>query len=123
MLRPFSCIKQDMDYIQVYQGSTSTVNVNLTNADGTPYNASGAVLYFTAKQNYSAASPLFSLPCTGLGPNLTDALTGLMSFNLTTGETSFCSETYPASLLLVDVNSGRSPMPVGYTILPVVLPS
>jgi hypothetical protein len=111
-----------MDYISVYQGSTKTVNVNLTNPDSTPYNASGAVLYFTVKQNYTDANNFFSLVTTGLGDNLTNALTGLMTFNLTTGETTLCAGDYPGSLLLVDVNSGRSPMPVGYTVSPAVLP-
>ena len=111
-----------MDYISVYQGSTKTVNVNLTNSDGTPYNASGALLYFTVAQDYSATTPFFSLVTTGLGSNLSNAVTGLMSFNLTTGETSLCAGSYPGSFLLVDAQSGQSPIPVGYTVLPVVLP-
>lgn len=111
-----------MDYIEVYQGSTKTVNVNLTNPDNTPYNASGAALYFTASQDY-VSPPFFTLATTGLGANLSGALTGLMSFNLTTGETTLCAGDYPASLLLVDIASGRSPIPVGYRVIPVTLPS
>jgi hypothetical protein len=111
-----------MDSIQVYQGSTKTVNVNLTNADSTPYNASGAILYFTVSQDYSS-SPLFSLATTGLGANLTGAITGLMTFNLGTGQTTLCAGNYPASLLLIDIASGRSPIPIGYSVLPVPLPS
>lgn len=112
-----------MDYIEVYQGSTKTLNVNLTNPGdpATPYNASGAALYFTASQDY-ASPPFFTLATTGLGVNLSNALTGLMTFNLGTGETSLCAGDYPASLLLIDVNSGRSPIPVGYRVLPVALP-
>ncbi len=111
-----------MDSILVYQGSAPTVNVNLTNQDGTPYNASGAALYFTAAQDYVSA-PFFSVATTGLGPNLSNALTGLMSFNLTTGNTDLCAGDYPASLLLIDVAGKPNPIPVGYTVLPVVLPS
>lgn len=111
-----------MDYIEVYQGSTPTINVNLTYPNGTPYNASGAVLYLTASPDY-ATPPFFTVATTGLGSNLTNALTGLMSFSLTTGETSLCAGNYPGSLLLVDVSSGRSPIPVGYTVLPVALPA
>jgi hypothetical protein len=111
-----------MDYISVYQGSTKTVNVNLTNPDGTPYNASGASLYLTVGRNYTDTTPLFSLATTGLGSNLTNALTGLMTFSLGTGETTLCAGTYPGSLLLVDVLSGRSPAAVGYIVTPIPLP-
>lgn len=112
------------DSICVYQGSTKTINVNLTNPGdpGTPYNASGAALYFTASPDY-VSSPFFTLATTGLGANLSNALTGLMSFNLGTGQTTLCAGDYPASLLLVDVNSGRSPIAVGYRVLPVPLPN
>jgi hypothetical protein len=111
-----------MDYIQVYQGSTPTVNVSLTNPDSTPYNASGAILYLTVKRNYADPNNIFSISATGDGAGLSGALTGLFTFQLTTGETSLCAGDYPAGLLLVDAVSGRNPVPVGYSVLPVALP-
>ncbi len=111
-----------MDYIQVYQGGTPTVNVFLADSNGFPYNASGAVLYLSAKQDYSATENLFSLASTGLGAGLSGALTGMFGFHLTTGETSLCPGDYPAGLLLIDSSSGRNPIPIGYTVLPFVGP-
>jgi hypothetical protein len=110
-----------VDYIEVYQGSAPTVNVNLTNPDGTPYNASGAALYLTAAQDY-VSPPFFTVATTGLDANLSAALTGLMSFNLTTGETTQCAGNYPGSLVLVDIAGKPNPIPVGYTVLPIVRP-
>lgn len=97
-----------MGAINIYQGNTRSISVSLTNEDGTPYNASGCVLYYTARQDYVSQSYLFNIATTGLGPNLPAALTGLFVINVTSGDTTQCAGLYPAGFTLVDVNSGIS---------------
>lgn len=93
-----------MAYIQAYQGNTTTLSVNLTNDDGTPFNASGYALWFSAKQTYSDSSYLINTATTGVGANAANAVTGLMIINLTTGDTNQCVGIYPAQFTLTGGN-------------------
>lgn len=83
-----------MSYIQLYQAATASLSVNIANDDGTPFNASGYALWFTAKQNYSDPNYLINVGVTGEGINLPNALTGLFTINLTTGDTNICPGVY-----------------------------
>lgn len=109
-----------MAYIQAYQGNTTSLSVNLTNDDGTPFNASGYALWFSAKQTYSASSYLINSATTGVGANASAAVTGLMTIGLTTGDLNICPGIYPAQFTL----TGGSPLSVntiptdGLEILP-----
>lgn len=102
-----------MAYIQLYQGGTASLSVNITNDDGSPFNASGYALWFTAKQTYSDPNYLVNVGTTGVGPNLANAVTGLMTINLTTGDTSICPGVYPfAGFTLTGGNPATvSPIP------------
>lgn len=77
---------------------------------------------FAARQSYASTEYLFNIGVTGLNTNLNDALTGMFAFPMTTGDTSYCSQNYPAGLTLVDTLSGITKMAVdgGFTILPTV---
>lgn len=96
-----------MAAIDCYQGNTKSISVTLTNTDGTRFNASGCALYYTARPNY-VDDPFFTVVTTGLGANLTDALTGLMTLNLTSGNTNLCPGSYPAGFTFVDTQTGIS---------------
>lgn len=110
-----------MAAIEIYQGNTRSIYLSITNADGTPYNASGCVLYYTARPDY-VQSPFFTIGTTGLGANLSGALTGLMIVNLTSGDTNLCPGLYPAGFTFVDINSGISTFGTdGLNILPAPL--
>ncbi len=109
----------------VYQGTNPTVYINLTVRSGeaiVPFNASGYTIYLAAKQDYAATTFLFNIGATGLNAALNDAMTGLFAFPMTTGDTSYCAQNYPAGLTLVSPSSGISKAAIegGFTILPTV---
>jgi len=107
-----------MAYITTYQGNTLSLSLSLTNQDGSPYNASGCVLCYTATSNYETA-PLFNVCTTGVGPNLANALTGLLIVNLSTGNTAQCCQQAVAGFTLIDVFTGVTYIPTdGLNILP-----
>lgn len=93
-----------MSYIQIYQGNTATLTVNLTNDDGSTLNASGYALWFSAKQNYADTNYLINVATTGVGSNAAAAVTGLMTINLTTGDCNICPGVYPAAFTLTGGN-------------------
>lgn len=102
-----------MAYIQAYQKSTKTLSINITQNDGvTPFNASGYALWFMAQQNYADPNFLINTATTGVGINATNAVTGLMTINLTTGDLNLCAGVYPATFLLTGGNpSSVNPIP------------
>lgn len=110
-----------MSAISVYQGNTRTISISLSNPDGTRYNASGCALYYTARPDY-VQPPFWTIATTGVGPNLADALTGLMVLSLSTGNTNLCPGLYTAGFTFVDANSGISTFGTdGLNILPAPL--
>lgn len=109
-----------MSALNVYQGTTPTLYVNLVNPNGSPTNLSGCVMYYAARQSYSGPY-LFNIGTTGLGANLSGALTGLMAFPLTTGDTTQCVQNYPAGFTLTDVSGVISKIGTeGFNVLPTV---
>lgn len=85
-----------MAYITTFQGNTRSLYVNISNDDGTAFNASGYAMWFTVKQNLSQSDVLINTATTGVGANASAAATGLMTIALTSGDTNQCPGIYPA---------------------------
>lgn len=104
--------------LSLYQSSTQCVSLSLTDDSGAPVNASGALLYFTAKRNYS--DPIGSAVINKIVTGGASAATGLFTMCFTTGDTSICVDAYtPAGFTLIDVSGNVSPFPIdSFNILP-----
>jgi len=104
-----------MALISVYAGDSITLSLQFADAGGTPLNVSGYAILGVAKQSYSDPS-IFNKTVTGLDAN---AVTGLVYFPLTSGDTTQCPGQYLFDFRVYDLNSGSSTYPTdGLSILP-----
>lgn len=104
--------------ISVYQGDTTTLALQFATNDGTPINVSGFAIWGVAKQKYTQSNTdaIICKAVTGIDAN---AVTGLVYFPLTTGDTAHCPADYLFDFRVYDLNSGSSTYPTdGLRILP-----
>lgn len=104
--------------LSLYQSSTQCENLVLTDDNGIPVNASGSLIYFTAKRNYS--DPISAAVINKVVTGDASAVTGLFTICFTTGDTSICVGAYEvAGFTLIDPSGNVSPFPLdSFNILP-----
>jgi hypothetical protein len=96
-----------MALLEVYRCDTKTLMLNFASSDGTPMNVSGFEVRGVAKNSYtqSNAEAIFNKAVTGIDAA---AVTGLVYFPLTTGDTNQCPGDYLLDFCITDLSSGRS---------------
>lgn len=108
-----------MALIQVYQSDSKTLYLQFADDGGTPLNVSGFLVRGVARANY-VSSGIIDKTVTGAAPA---ALTGLVLFPLTTGDTNQCPNDYLLFFRVSDLSSGSSTYPTdGLRILPTTVP-
>lgn len=107
-----------MALLEVYRGDTKRVNLIFTNDDTTRLNLSGYKLYYTVKQNYTDATPLFTILQTGHDV----PVSGETHIDLSSAQTNQCVGDYLAAFTLVSSGSGISTFETeGLRIVPSLL--
>lgn len=105
-----------MALIEVYQGDSKLLYLQFADDGGTPMNVSGFLVRGVAKRNYTDTGTVVNTIVTGVVPA---AVTGLVLFPLTSGDTNQCPGDYLFSFQVTDLSSGRSTWPTdGLSILP-----
>lgn len=107
-----------MALLEVFQGNAKTFPLNFTDDGGNPMNVSGWFIRFTAKVSYSQsnAQAIIDSVVTGVSP---EALTGLVYFPLTSGDTAQCPGDYLADFTVTNLSGAPTTFPTeGLRILP-----
>ncbi len=108
--------------IQIYRGDSLTLSLQFADDGGVPLNVSGYLVRGVAKSTYTQAlsDAIINKVVTGVAPQ---AITGLIYFPITTGESTQCAGDYLLDFQLQDMSSGRSTYPTdGLRILPTTYP-
>lgn len=107
-----------MAYLEIYQADTRTLPLHFTDDNDVPINVSGFLVRGVAKQFYtdSNADAIINKVVTGAAP---EAITGLVYFPITTGDSNHCPSDYLLDFIVTDLSSGRSTYATdGLRILP-----
>jgi len=108
-----------MSMLEIYRGDSKRVDLTFTTDSGTPFNLSGYKLYYTAKQNYTDLSGLFTILQTGHDL----PVSGFTHIDLSGAQTNQCPGDYLASFTLVSSGSGISTFETeGLKIIPAISP-
>ncbi len=96
-----------MALIEIYRADTKTLALQFADSAGISLNVSGYLVRGVAKQFYTDDNSvaIINTIVTGLAP---DAITGLVYFPLTTGDTNHCPGDYLFDFFVQDLSSGRS---------------
>jgi len=105
-----------MALLTIYAGDSSTVSLQFADDAGNPTNISGFEVRGVAKQYYTDTSGIFNKTVTGIDAN---AVTGLVYFPLTSGDTNQCATNYLLDFFIKDLSGNRSTYQTdGLSILP-----
>lgn len=108
-----------MSMIDIYRGDSKRIDLAFVTDSGTPFNLSGFGLYFTAKQSYTDAQPLFTV--VQMEHDL--PVSGFTHIDLSGAQTNQCPGEYLAAFTLVSSGSGISTFETeGLNILPAISP-
>lgn len=96
-----------MSLLQIYAGDIPTLSLNFADNNGNPLNVSGYEVRMVAKAMYSDPTGIINAVVTGIDAN---AVTGLVYFPMTTGETVQCAGDYLCNFY-VGISGNRSTYP------------
>lgn len=107
-----------MALLEIFAGDSKLIMLQFADSNGIPMNVSGFEVRGVSKRSYvdTNAEAIINKAITGIDAN---AVTGLVYFPITTGDSTQCPGNYLLDFFLTDLSSGRSTYPTdGLSIFP-----